>query len=691
MSRRENLKRLLTPRSVVFVGGAQALAGARQCRAIGFSGDIWLVNPKRAGSDEFDCFHSVDELPGVPDAAWVAVRREVTVEVVRALSARGAGGCVCFAAGFAEVGGEGVALQAELVEAAGEMALIGPNCYGAINYLDRVALWPDVHTQRSVDRGIALISQSGNLTLTVVTEPKSLPLAYAIGIGNQAMLGIPELIDAVLDDPRVAAIGLYVEAINDVRRFSEAALRALEQQVPIVALKAGRSAAGASFTMSHTSSMAGSDDFYQALFERSGVIRATSLAAALETLKVFVGVGELAGNGFASVSCSGAEAALIADFASDHGLYFPAFTSEQVAQIEARVAHFTNIVNPFDYNTSIWGDAEALIGCFTAVMSGEQDVTVFTMDYPGEPDELFDRAIGAVIEARRQTGHNAVVCSVLHGRLPAAVRERLWTNGIVALDGFDEGMTALAAAARYGAHRARVLDSYRDSVLIVPRLPEDAKGERSLDEWQAKRALAEFGLRVPEGHLVNGHDVGRVAAELGFPVVLKAVDPRLTHKTEAGAVVLNLQSEEAVRAAADQMRSLSEVSVENFLVERMVQDTVAELIIGIKREEGFGHALVLGSGGVLVNLIDERRILLLPTDPTAISEALESLKTYALLAGYRGASPGDRAAVIEAVLAVAAFAEKNADKLLELDVNPLLVLPEGEGAVAADVYVRLGV
>jgi acyl-CoA synthetase (NDP forming) len=273
-------------------------------------------------------------------------------------------------------------------------------------------------------------------------------------------------------------------------------------------------------------------------------------------------------------------------------------------------------------------------------------------------------------------------------------------NGLAPLQGISDTVAALGAAAAYARRRTALLADGGAAALSLPP-PETSAGEpRLLDEWEAKQRLAGHGLSVPEGRRVSGADAAAVAAaarELGFPVVLKALGPDLAHKTEAGAVALGLVSEQAVAGAVAEISAnlaRHDRAADGFLVERMVEDAVAELIVGVTRDPVFGLALVLGSGGVLVELLRDSATLLLPTDRRAVGDALATLKGAPLLAGFRGRPKGDMEAAVDAVMAVAAFAEAHRESLIELDVNPLLVLPAGTGpnggAVAVDALIRIG-
>jgi acyl-CoA synthetase (NDP forming) len=279
----------------------------------------------------------------------------------------------------------------------------------------------------------------------------------------------------------------------------------------------------------------------------------------------------------------------------------------------------------------------------------------------------------------------AVVASTIPELLPEDVREKLLAGGVVPLQGLPEAVAALAGAAWYGERCREILADEPER--LVPTSPGVAtETVRSLDEPESKRRLAAFGLRIPEGKISTAADAPRAATSIGFPVVVKLVDHEIAHKSEAGAVALGLDSVEAVRRAVEKMGLNGEGQ---FLVESMVTGTVAELIVGVKRDERFGLALVIGSGGTLVELVGESTALLLPTSRREVERALDSLKTSRLLAGFRGGLEGDREATVDAIMAVVAFARKHHDRIEELEVNPLLVLPRGKGAVAADVLIRM--
>ena len=686
----ENVQRLLYPRSIVFVGGRDLAGAIRNCEELGYDGEIHVVHPKYEELAGWKCYPSVSELPETPDAAFVGIRRDRTIDAVRELSSIGVGGCICHAAGFAELDAEGEELQEKLVEAAGEMALAGPNCYGLLNYLEGAALWPDLQGGGRTERGVAIVSQSGNVSLNLTMTERSLPVSHVVSIGNQAALGLGDYVDALSDDPRVDAIGLYIEGIGDVPGFCRAALRALRRGVPIVALKSGVSEKGARATLSHTSSLSTPDDLYDALFEKVGIVRAPTLTAFVETLKLLSTAGPLQGRGLGVIAGSGGDAAMLADLASPAGLSLPDFDEDRRQRLREQLGDFVSVSNPLDYNTAIWGDREALERCFATVMEGGFDAAVLILDYPRPGcagQDAWDTTADALVAVSASSGVPAVVASTLPELLPGHARERLSAGGVTPLQGLPEAVSALSGAAWYGERRAEILASEPD----IPSSAQLANAEREpvlLDESESKRCLAAYGLNMPESRLIDGVRAPVAASELGFPVALKAAGEALAHKSESGAVALDLRSEDEVERAVQHIHPEANGSPEKrLLVERMVGGAVAELIVGVKRDERFGLALVIGSGGTLTELARDCETLLLPVTREVVSRALDSLAASRLLDGFRGGPAGDREAVIDAILSVAEFAEDHRERLLELDVNPLLALPGG--AVAVDALIRL--
>jgi acetate---CoA ligase (ADP-forming) len=679
---RSPLSRLLAPRSIAVVGGREAAEVIRQCDRIGFQGTIWPVNPNRSEIETRATFKSIAELPNAPDAAFVAIPKRAAIEAVAALAQMGAGGAVCYTAGFAELGEAGAQLQRELVAVSRDMAIAGPNCYGILNYLDGAALWPDQHGGLKVSRGVAIVTQSGNIALNLTMQTRGLPIAFVVTVGNKAKGDFGDYIDAFLDDDRVSAIGLHIEGLEDITGFERAAMRARAKRVPIVVIKTGRSQAGARLTLSHTSSLAGPDKLYDSLFARCAVARAFDLCTFLDTLLLLHVSGPLPGRRLSSMSCSGGEASLIADLAEIHGLTTPALASSTTTELQNILGPHVNVANPLDYHTYIWGDLTAQTLCFAAMLKEDFDIHLLVLDFP-RADRCdatgWETTLQAIERARDRSTAAVAVVSTLPETLQETISDRLLRSTIVPLHGIVAALTAISLC-------AGIAERWQMPPAPPLRSPttDPPPAVRTLSEAAAKEILSRHGLRVPEGRVVPLDEAGRAALAIGFPVAIKAASCRLTHKSEAGAVRLNIGSSEDALAAARSMQHLSNL----VLVEKMVSGTVAELIVGITRDRQFGLSLTIGAGGVQVELLGDSITLLLPVTKQQIETALQSIKAWTLLCGFRGRPRGDVRAAVDAIARIADYADETGESLHELDVNPLIVLPEGEGVIAVDALIR---
>lgn len=451
--RQQRLQRLIAPRHIAFIGGRSLVHAIRACEELGYQGEIRVVNPSLDEVAGYACVPSIADLPEAPDAAFVGVRRDLAVRAVQELADLGAGGCVCLAAGFSEIGDDGRVWQDKLVEAAGDMAVIGPNCYGMLNLVEGVALWPDLHGGDRVGHGVALISQSGNISLNATMADRSVPLTHVFSIGNQAVLDVGDYVEVLLRDPRVRAIGMYVEGSVDQPRFRAAASRAAQQGVPLVALKAGGTSVSARIVANHTGSEAGDPDAWAALFADQGVTQVATLPELLETLKLVASWQEGAGPNLALVTASGGDSALVTDLAIEAGLTFPPFGEAEAATLHEQLGELVAIANPLDYNTVVWGDRDGLERCFTTVMRAGFDAVLLVLDHPrdgtGDPTP-WQTAADAFVAAHQRTGTPAAALSTLPERLPTALREKFMAAGVVPLQGLREAVTAIGAGACQG-------------------------------------------------------------------------------------------------------------------------------------------------------------------------------------------------------------------------------------------------
>jgi len=684
---RRNLKRLLAPRHIAVVGGRDASAVVRQTRKIGFAGEIWMVNPKRSEMAGLPCYARLEDLPEVPDAVFLGVPREITVEAVEICARLGVGGVVCYASGFSEVA-DGTELERHVVAAAGDMAVLGPNCYGILNLIDRVALWPDEHGARPAERGAALITQSGNIGITLTLQDRSLPLAYMASVGNQAVVKVHHLIDVLADDPRVGAIGLYIEDLGDVRAFAAVALKCAARRVPIVAVKAGRSETSAGVARSHTSAITGTDALVDAFFARYGILRVDSLADLIETVKLLYFCGPLPGRRIGSLSCSGGDAAMLADLAEAQGLELPALPEHSRTALIEVLGERVAVANPLDYHTYIWGDAERLTGCFAGMLGAGYDAVALVLDYP-RPEEndiaSWNVTAQAMIDAVRETGGRGIIVSSLPETLPRQARDKILAGGLAAMQGLPECLRALSAAATLDTAWKRIAEA-PPPLPLAPAANDGGRAKQTIElrETDAKALLEGYGVAVPRRRIVPAEAAAEAAAEIGFPVALKTA-AAIAHKTEVGGVVLNLETAAAVSAAAEGLRRLDS----HVLVEEMLPEPLAELIVGAAVDPRLGLHLVVGAGGVLVEVLRDSRVLMLPVTAQEARDALEGLRLAPLLHGFRGRSAADLEALVETICALGRYAAEHHESLLELDVNPLMVYAAPRGTVAADAMLRL--
>jgi acetate---CoA ligase (ADP-forming) len=684
--RGDDIRRLIAPRSIALIGAtAWTDAVAVGNGAVGFQGTIWRVHPTKPSTPTTTFYRSVAELPETPDAAFIAVPNHEAPAVAGALAARGAGGFVCFTSGFSELGTElGHQLTRDLVGQAGELPFFGPNCYGFVNYFDRAAMLPDQVVGAPIERGVALICQSGTIALTLSFNERSVPIGYLFSVGNQTRLAVEDLIEILSDDPRVTAFGLYLEGIKDTERFARAADKARLAGKPIAVIKSGRTAAAARTAHSHTGALAGADSVFDAFCRQAGIARCDTLGTLCETLKLFHAGGALAGRKVLIMGASGGDMAMTADVARTVDLDFAPVPQAQAAKLQELLTDRVTVANPFDIHTYLWFDPPALGRVFSTAMRAGYDAVGFMLDFPpeGKADaSSFDAAIDAYIEASRGAPSRVALIASLPETISARVRRHCLEGGIVPLQGQREALEALAAAGAVGS-------AWHGGPGVELRIPQPRSlcaEIHSLSEADGKAVLGQFGVAVPRSKLVPPSQAAACAESLGFPVVIKAVGGHLEHKTEVGGVVLNVRNVAEAETAARRLSTLSDT----LLVEEMIADGVAEILVGLIVDPQFGQVLVLGSGGVLTELLADSVTLLPPFTKTSVESALASLKLGRLLHGYRGKPAGDLSALIDTVLNVTRYAAAHIDTLCEIDVNPIIVRPAGKGAVAVDALIRL--
>lgn len=659
-----DLTRLLRPRSIAVMGAVWAENVIAQCRKMGFAGPVWPVHPTKALIGGLPAHATLADLPEAPDATFIGVNRHATIGVVRELAAMGAGGAVCFASGWTEAGES--QLQGELVDAAGGMAILGPNCYGVINYLDGALLWPDQHGGRRVAKGVALLSQSSNIVINLTMQARALPIAYVACLGNAAQVGLAELAGALLADERVTAIGMYVEGIDDAPAFAALAQAARSAGKGVVCLKSGKTELSRTAAASHTASLAGGGAASSAFLRQAGVAEVNTLSELIETLKIFHTHGPQIGRRICSLSCSGGEAGLVADLAAPLGLSFEPPSQGARARLGSILGPIVAIANPLDYHTFIWGDGPRTTDVFTTMLA-DYDAGIYLIDPPRadrcDPSS-FQPALDAIVAAARATGKPAFPVASLPENFDEERAVSLMAQGVTPLMGLETALGAIRAAQTPAG-----VAGWRPAAATAPHACT------TLTESEGKTLLAEAGVAVPRSvTAATLAELQETAQALTPPLALKGLG--FAHKTEAGAVRLGLWSLQGQTDMA---------GATGYLAEEMVTGTVAEILLGLRRDPVYGVSLTLGMGGVTAELLADTVTLILPATAGEILVAMHRLRLWPLLDGYRGRPKADVAAVTAIAARLGALMLERPD-LEEIEINPILV--RTGGAVAVDALVR---
>ena len=675
MSSQSRLRRLFSPKSVAVIGGGVWCRSViEQLFKIGYKGKIFPVHPSKKEILGLKYFKDLEEVPIEIDASFVGVNRNITIEVIKKLNDLNAGGAVCFASGFLEAEddkqGSGK-LQKSLIEAAGDMPILGPNCYGFINYLDRSVLWPDQHGGKAVDRGVAILTQSSNLAINITMQTRGLPISYIMSVGNQASLGFPEIGMYLLSDPRVTALGLHIEGIGDVRAFEELATKARKLGKSIVVLKVGKSAEARKAAQSHTASLAGNAQGAKSLFKRLGISEVDTLEVLLDTLKIFHLNGPLFSKNVRSLSCSGGEASLVSDLAQEYGIQFPKLEKENISELRSVLGEMVALSNPLDYHTYIWGDVEAMASTFIAMMRGHDGITIIIVDFPRNDNcdpSAWNCVITAAKKAKIVEDKPLALVSTLSENIPEQVSFKLLESNIITLHGLDTALAAISASS-----------SNQKLMNPKPIFLSNPTGKSTLvDEYVAKKSLEKYGLKIPKTEKCLLSDAHFVSDQIGYPVVLKALGS--AHKSEMGEVVLNLENKKAVKNAS------KKISKKNVIIEKMIDDTIVELLIGIVHDPAHGMLLTIGAGGILTEILSDTSSLLLPSSEDDVLECFNQLKISKIAKGYRGFSGVDVNQIVDAIMKIQEFVLDNRDKVFEIEINPLLVT--SSEVIVADALIR---
>ena len=700
-----SIQPILNPRSVALVGasrqpgtiGAALLANLKRCA---FTGPIYPINPKAAEIDGLTAYPAVSAVGAPIDMALIAVPAPMVESAVRDCARAGVRGVVIVSSGFGELSQEGREIEKRLRDfcRASGMRMVGPNCMGVLNTDPAISMnavfvppWPPAGN-------IGLLSQSGALGYVILDRIEALKIGLStfISVGNKVDVSGNDLLAYWAEDPRTDVIVLYLESFGNPREFARVAPEVACRK-PIVAMKSGRSAAGTRAATSHSASLANLDVAVDALFEQAGVIRASTLEELMDVAVLLANQPVPAGPRVGVISNGGGPGILLADACEARGLTLPELAPGTVEALHQMLPKMAGLANPIDMIASAtaahYAGAIELVGNDPGI---DSLIVIYLPPHLHDPAEV----ASAISEAAGKVPLEKPVLTVLMSSRGVPMPENAGIRGRLPSYSFPENAAvALAAAERYSRWRTRpagrclsLTPSAQAAIRgVIDRVVANHGKPVWLEPDDLATVLRAAGIEFAATEEAHVRDAASVSERLGYPLVLKIQAPEVLHKSDVGGVVLGLRSKDEVAESTDRlvrkMKSAG-ITVERVLLQREVKGGI-EALVGVTADPTFGPLLVCGLGGVLVELIKDVSFRLTPVSDVDAAEMLSKLRSARLLDGYRGNPAGDRAALIDVILRVSALVEL-VPELHELDLNPVKVLPPGEGAIVVDGRLRVG-
>ena len=614
--------------------------------------------------------------------------QKTIVDFLKQAKAKGAGAAVVYASGYSEVGtAEGKAFEKELVDAAKalDMVVMGPNCAGYINFGDDIFSFAFIGDYKGKKGNIGFVSQSGQFCIDMMKSAE-MKYSFAISAGNSAMVQMEDYLNFLIDDSNTKVIALYLEGVKNPHKFEACLQKAMEKKKPVVILKAGRSPKGQATAASHTGSMAGSDKTYDAVFEKFGVIRADdmqdlrSTASLLATLRVLPRKPA-----FSAMCLSGGETAVSADTGFLHGIEYPDFSEATLKKLNDMLPDFATPRNPLDMTAALCYDADAFASGITTVMSDpsiEMGLVGLTIsDKVTVSNDIMFEGIRRAFE--QIPDKPLAVMSFMEAARNKEMVERFQNAGIPVLPTTKYGFRALQHLQDFILHDT----IKREARLAIPEA--HSANTRALSEYESKKLLADNGVPVDLGYIAKTKaEVKEYAEKIGYPLVMKVESNDILHKSDVGGVMLNIKSLEQAEEAYDKIlanaaQHAPNAKINGILMQKMLK-AGTEMIIGLNSDPQFGPMLLVGMGGVFVEVFKDAALYPVPLNHDEALHMLQSLKSFKLLNGYRGNPPADIEALTDMMVKISDFAYRKKDTLKELDMNPLFVYPKGEGVAIAD-------
>ncbi|MFL9839600.1 acetate--CoA ligase family protein [Sphingomonas sp. ST-64] len=693
---RPALARLLDPRSVAIAGASPdpATMGGTilaNCERFGFAGALHLISPTRDEIGGRPCVKSVDDLPAGVDALVLNVPRAAILPAVEAAARRGVGGVIVFASGFAEAGEDGRVEQEAIAAICrdADMALMGPNCMGYVNYAGGMALtFEPAHPQSlGARRSVAVVAQSGAMASSIraAMQGRGISVALQAATGNEAVMRAADMVDFIVDEGRANAIALYIEQIRDPIAFLAAARRAREAGIPVVVLHPGRSKRGQEAAQSHTGAMVGDYALMRVAVENEAVVMVDTMDELFDAVAILHRFPKPVTGELGVVTNSGALRGTAFDFAEDIGLPIATVSDATLERLGALLPAGMEIDNPLDVGTTGFAKAD-IFGLSTAAMLADPAVGGVLLPMAGGGPSQ-QRAKGEAIIPEALGSHKPVVVAITGDTSPldpdfvAAMRD----SETPLFRSPERAMRAFGAARRYANALASVADRSPAATGLTGWAEPGVK-----TEFVGKQFLREIGVRVPEGGLAATVDEAlAIADRIGFPVVIKVQAAAFSHKSDIGGVILNLRDAAALRDGWTRlMANLNGAAIDGVLVEQMSAPGL-ELVVGARHHPEWGASVMVGLGGVLIEALDAAELLPADISHARAVERIHGLRGAKLLGDFRGRPARDVEAVADVVVRIGG-AMRAGLGIAEIDINPLMVMAAGEGAVALDALIVTG-
>lgn len=704
-----DLSPLLTPRSIAVVGASERYGSAgrlvlENLRHLRYNGAVYAVHPRYAEVLGFPCYPDLKSLPGPVDSVAVLLAADKVLEVLDEAVQIGAGAAWVLASGYAEAGREGEAREAELVRFAKESGLLvcGPNCIGVANLVDGVATYSVALSPKTCAGGVSAVVQSGAVCLGLANSAR-FGFRYLISSGNEAVLGAADYIGYLASDPHTKVIVAFLEGISSPEKFVTGARAAAEAGKPILAVKIGRSEVARRTVQAHTGSLAGSDAVCDAVFRHLGVIRLNTLDELMEAAKLFATCPLPEGGGVGLLSLSGGQIGLIADLAQNLGLEFPPLSEQAQRVLSEILPPYSSIANPLDAWGS--GDLEKTYPACVDVVAQEENVHLLAISRDTPPDvarrevEQSLSVAEAAVRSAQETGKPVLMFSNFSAGFHPEVEQALRKGDIPYLQGTAKTLRAIQAFVQYGSLHRRTEEPVTggcSSPSTVPVWRERlSDAQVGLTEVEARHLLADYGIPGPaEAVATTADEAIEAAQDIGYPVVLKILSSDIQHKTEIGGARVGLEDDAAVATAFREVMQMArrhhpKARLEGVLIQERIPAHAVEVILGIVQDRDFGPVVVFGSGGVLVEVMEDSSLRLPPLSREEALAMIDETHAGRLLGGFRGLPPADVDALTDALVRLSQLAKDLGDLIAALDINPLMVLPSGQGVRAVDALVEV--